>query len=189
MWWDLETFLKNPNHIDKEFFSECLEVADLLGKYKITEESYSSFFSGMEEVRIGYEEVCRQYDLLCQHRELFAFSEDGYVDHERKREIVSKSADLLEKITLKKYLSEAFDRHTNLDEVVKKHNQEYFERAKKDQLFDDINGRSLDEEQRKAVLTDEKSVLVVAGAGSGKTLTICGKVEYLLKKEGVNPND
>lgn len=189
MWWNLETFIKNPNHTDKEFFSECLEVADLLKKYRITEKSYSSFLSGIEKVRIGYEEICHQYDLLCQHRELFAFSEDEYVDRERQRETASKSADLLKKITFKEYLSEAFERHTNLDEAVKKHNQEYFERAKKDQLFDDINGRFLDDEQRKAVLTDEKSVLVVAGAGSGKTLTICGKVEYLLKKKGVNPND
>ena len=47
----------------------------------------------------------------------------------------------------------------------------------------------MDEEQREAVITDELSTLVVAGAGSGKTLTICGKVEYLLKEKGIQPED
>lgn len=50
-----------------------------------------------------------------------------------------------------------------------------------DTIFDDVNGRSLDQEQRRAVLCDAQSNLTVAGAGSGKTLTICGKVKYLLE--------
>ena len=53
-------------------------------------------------------------------------------------------------------------------------------------LFSDINGKNLDNEQRRAIVTDELSTLVVAGAGSGKTLTICGKVEYLLKEKNDN---
>jgi hypothetical protein len=41
-------------------------------------------------------------------------------------------------------------------------------------------GYSLNDEQLKAVLHDEDRALVVAGAGTGKTSTIVGKVEYLL---------
>lgn len=37
------------------------------------------------------------------------------------------------------------------------------------QIFDNINGSSLDKEQRQAI-TSNKNTLVVAGAGSGKTL-------------------
>ena len=36
---------------------------------------------------------------------------------------------------------------------------------------------------RKSIVTDEDSTLVVAGAGTGKTSTVVGKVSYLLKKE------
>jgi len=38
----------------------------------------------------------------------------------------------------------------------------------------------LDEEQTAIVLNDAKYTLVVAGAGSGKTLTILGKLYYLV---------
>ncbi len=54
-------------------------------------------------------------------------------------------------------------------------------------LFDDIGGRSLEPQQRRAVVTDEDNTLVVAGAGSGKTLTIVGKVHYLVKARHVAP--
>lgn len=54
----------------------------------------------------------------------------------------------------------------------------------KDSFFDDINGHSLDKYQRTVILNNTKEILVVAGAGSGKTLTIIGKVKYLIEKLG-----
>ena len=43
-------------------------------------------------------------------------------------------------------------------------------------FFDNIEGRKLDIQQRTAVVTDEDNNIVIAGAGSGKTTTIVGKV-------------
>ena len=43
-----------------------------------------------------------------------------------------------------------------------------------------INGYFLDKEQTNIVLDNSKYLLVVAGAGSGKTLTILGKINYLI---------
>lgn len=57
-----------------------------------------------------------------------------------------------------------------------------YELKKYKKLFDNIRGNSLDKSQRKIIVTDENETLVVAGAGSGKSLTIVGKVSYLLKK-------
>ena len=51
------------------------------------------------------------------------------------------------------------------------------------QYFDDIEGEKLDDQQRTAVITDEYSNLIIAGAGSVKTLTILAKVKYLLEKK------
>ena len=48
-------------------------------------------------------------------------------------------------------------------------------------MSDLICGYELDDFQKEIVLNDSKHVLVVAGAGSGKTLTILGKINYLIK--------
>lgn len=52
-----------------------------------------------------------------------------------------------------------------------------------------VNGFKLDKEQIKAVTTKRKNVLVLAGAGSGKSLTIIGRVKYLIHNLKVNPKD
>lgn len=48
-------------------------------------------------------------------------------------------------------------------------------------LLDNVNGYSLDKQQRKAILTNKDNILLLAGAGSGKTLTIVGKIRYLIE--------
>ena len=48
-------------------------------------------------------------------------------------------------------------------------------------LNDKIGGFYLDEQQQAIVVDNSRYLLVVAGAGSGKTLTILGKINYLVK--------
>ncbi len=60
---------------------------------------------------------------------------------------------------------------------------------KSDSFFDDIYGKKLDKYQKKVVLDNSDRLLVVAGAGSGKTLTITAKVKYLIEKEGYKENE
>ena len=50
------------------------------------------------------------------------------------------------------------------------------------------NLKGLNEMQRKAVITENKHVLVLAGAGSGKTKTLLQKLIYLIEEKGVNPS-
>ncbi len=75
-------------------------------------------------------------------------------------------------------------------ELIKSYNQKYVAAQKQLNLefFRDIEGKSLDDQQRQAIITDEYSNLIIAGAGSGKTLTILGKVKYLVEKRNVNPS-
>lgn len=63
------------------------------------------------------------------------------------------------------------------------------ESIKYDYLFSNIDEKSLDEQQRAAVINDEDRILVLAGAGSGKTLTISAKVKYLCEVKNVNPSE
>lgn len=65
-----------------------------------------------------------------------------------------------------------------------KYNKNYYQlkhNENKD-LFDNVLGYPLDLEQRKAIINNEWNTLVLAGAGSGKTLTMIGKVLYLLSQ-------
>jgi DNA helicase-4 len=56
-------------------------------------------------------------------------------------------------------------------------------------FFDSIENRKLDKQQRLAIIKDEDNNIVIAGAGSGKTTTIVGKVHYLIDKYKVNPSE
>ena len=67
-------------------------------------------------------------------------------------------------------------------------NKEYIknELIKSETLLNNIDGKALDEQQKMAVIIDDDAV-VIAGAGSGKTLTIAAKVAYLVKVKKVDP--
>lgn len=52
-----------------------------------------------------------------------------------------------------------------------------------------ICGYELDEQQKQIVLDNSNHLLVVAGAGSGKTLTILGKLYYLVEKKKINSTE
>ena len=81
--------------------------------------------------------------------------------------------------------------YLSLPEDILRANENFIqtESVKYDTLFSDIDGKSLDEQQRTAVITDEDRVLVLAGAGSGKTLTIAAKVKYLCEIKNIRPQD
>ena len=65
-----------------------------------------------------------------------------------------------------------------------KHEKEIFK-----PLFDGLEENPLTENQREAIINDNDSSLIVAGAGTGKTSTVMGKIAYLLKRKIVNENE
>lgn len=52
-----------------------------------------------------------------------------------------------------------------------------------------IPGKRLDHQQRTAIVTDEDNNLVIAGAGTGKTTTILGKVHYVVDRYVAAPQE
>lgn len=58
-----------------------------------------------------------------------------------------------------------------------------------DYILSNINGYSLDKEQRIAIITDECANLIVAGAGSGKSLTMVGKIRYLIERKNIKESE
>ena len=83
------------------------------------------------------------------------------------------------------------DIYQNFERFIINYNKDfvYSQKVKLKSFFDDIEGKNLDEQQRDAIITDEYSNLVIAGAGSGKTLTIIGKIKYLLEDRKIKPEE
>ncbi|MGF7058627.1 UvrD-helicase domain-containing protein [Brassicibacter mesophilus] len=83
------------------------------------------------------------------------------------------------------------DLYSNFEQKCRDYNNKFVANEKiifKD-LFDTVEGRALDDQQRDCAIKDEVNNLVIAGAGSGKTTTIVGKVKYLLKRYKYNPEE
>lgn len=79
--------------------------------------------------------------------------------------------------------------YDNFESTVREKNDVFVrtELKKHVEFFSYISGYSLDQQQRKAIVTDEVNSLYIAGAGAGKTLTVVGNVKYLVEKRGVSP--
>ncbi len=60
---------------------------------------------------------------------------------------------------------------------------------KNNSFFSNVNGVCLDKSQIKIIKSKRKNILVLAGAGSGKTLTIVAKVSYLIDVLKVEEKD
>ena len=79
--------------------------------------------------------------------------------------------------------------YPNIDDDISIWNKEFIdsELVATQDLFDNVDGKILDRDQRVAVITDEDNELIIAGAGSGKTLTLSAKVQYLIQRKSVLP--
>lgn len=56
-------------------------------------------------------------------------------------------------------------------------------------LIGDVEGRKLDQQQMTCIVKEAHNHLVIAGAGTGKTTTVVGKIKYLLKTGKCLPQD
>lgn len=63
------------------------------------------------------------------------------------------------------------------------------EKNKYANFFRNIEQKALDNQQIEAILKDEYNNLVIAGAGCGKTITILGKILYILEKGLCTPDE
>lgn len=80
--------------------------------------------------------------------------------------------------------------YENFEKYIKDYNNAYVKKTLDSFsiYFNDIEGKSLDTQQRMAVVVDEYSNLIIASAGAGKTLTILGKLKYLTEKKSIEPS-
>lgn len=78
--------------------------------------------------------------------------------------------------------------YKHINKLIKKSNNLFIknELDEASYLFD-VNNYTLDQAQQQILVRDDKNILVIAGAGSGKTLTIIGKIRYLIERKNIKP--
>ena len=185
-----DEILKNPHIFHYSSIDKYIEIADLISEFSVYEVTYDDFVKHVIEIKDFYYEIVEEYDTIEEYNRLaIVDSSCGYIDSKIKNQLIDKRKLLIAKARCHRKMFYTWADDSVLISNIKTHNHVFIESNKANPLFDSINDRCLDQEQRESVLTDESSTLVVAGAGSGKTLTICGKVEYLLKVQNINPSD
>ena len=170
-----------------------------LEKLERTRETRKKYYED-NNLNEQYKNIKRKIDNLLEEKEKYKELK-FYINDFKVKKYTSKVENLRKEfIVFDDYFDiiedykEYFEKLNSLllsEEEVKNLNKEYVEKELNEnkEFFSNIDGKSLDEQQRKAIIIDEDNNLVVAGAGSGKTLTISGKVKYLVEKKNINPND
>lgn len=188
-----DDIVKNHNiqkiisHIDEYSLEQIRSYNQIvleIGEYTIpdsfTEKSqYLRYMRDIGEILNDYAKIAEQYSLIKDFEAISYSFGDTYIDGEMERSILAPAKNILEKI--KTFGSKYYNIPQLDDKIIERHNEQFIKNHLRESLFDDINGKSLGEEQRRAILCDAKSNLTIAGAGTGKTLTICGKVKWLLE--------
>lgn len=83
------------------------------------------------------------------------------------------------------------DYYENIEKYIDQLNEEFIrsEILKYNSILSDVDNKSLDYQQRVVVVSDDINNLAIAGAGSGKTLSIAAKVKYLVEAKLIPPKD
>ena len=78
-----------------------------------------------------------------------------------------------------------------LPQQIANHNSRVAEQQIQDgyNTIGDVEGRQLDKQQMIAIVKPANNHLIIAGAGTGKTTTIVGKIKYILRKNIYRPED
>lgn len=132
------------------------------------------------------------------------YAPDNYFSHNWKQKLLLWHKNAISKVKKfkedyaeyissedEKFFEKFYNKPETFETDTKQANERYINQELKDSsdLFDDLDGKSLDSQQREAIVVDEDAVKVIAGAGSGKTFTIQGKVKYLTEKRDVDPSE
>lgn len=119
-------------------------------------------------------------------------TDNKYITYSNYKTIKNKYFDIYEKSRTKILFPPIvkFNKYyQNLYKNLQLINEDYIKRelvANKD-FFDSIFNYPLDIDQRKAIIIDDDYNLIIAGAGTGKTSTMIGKIKYLVAKKKISP--
>jgi len=163
-------------------------------KQKIEEREYRCT-SLYKEIGLAFEEMC-----------LFLSPSDSFLDLNESQKILEKYRFLYNQICFENYsdLKRSTDyakltatkhlfinKYNDFSRLVSAHNENIYRKQLADayKIVGNVEGSKLDEQQMMCILKVANSHLVIAGAGTGKTTTIIGKIKFLLNKGICDPDE
>lgn len=184
-----ESVISNPESFTLTSFNKYDDALSIISSYNSANEKYRNFYKNVNEIKNNLEYIKDQHKLKPNFEKIMKLDMDCYLDNDYMQSLSKKIQPMLDSIKKANKDYYSFDNINDIQKVIDDHNSKYIESHINEKIFNDVNGHSLDHEQRVSILNNEKSALIIAGAGSGKTLTICGKVKYLLEHEKVKSNE
>ena len=175
----LDSFFKRKQnvkvHIDKEVSGKCSQL--LKWQQYLDDIEVSNHYISRKEVKsqiAQYSEVMNFFITLAENDILEDYCSKHGFGADDAQKLCCQYQDIV------KIIDELNDRYVATKLIEEK---DYL-----DNILKEVDTAiSLDEDQRKVVLSDEDYSLVIAGAGAGKTTTVAAKVKYLVEKQGINP--
>ena len=193
------TSLRNKNRNEAVFlFVESYDKIDDLQRNNHLE--FSKYYEVVKNVEY-YADILTQYQMLYVPNYFIRRLESKFPDFEYAKKCIyayiKESGNYMSEEDKHKLIHFAesslpllFDKE-KLYKWVKDHNTMIinFDLRAYGEYFRNLFEYPLDKQQSEAIITDEDNTLVIASAGSGKTSTIIGKVNYLVDELDVRPEE
>uniref|UniRef100_UPI002606B07B UvrD-helicase domain-containing protein n=1 Tax=uncultured Methanobrevibacter sp. TaxID=253161 RepID=UPI002606B07B len=168
-------------------FECCVQAVDLINNIRQNENLINNFCA---EINCGeFLSNSIRNKLIVEFKECYDFASQIYSFPEWFEYIIFNEFNNFERFMgyyndLLNYQNYQNTRISNLNSIVRI-NEKYIENeiGNHKTFFKDIK----DKNKKKAIITDEDNVKVVAGAGAGKTFIIQKKINYLIEKKRVDP--
>ncbi len=181
----IDNVLNDILYIQKETLNELYSTVLKVYQYTIPNTCrnklpYDTYKKRLEDIICNYDLVIEQKRLISSIYTELNHLPDTYINIDNSSIIFANIQSKIEHYN-NEYANKYYNPPIISTQVIEQHNEEFIARHLNDNIFNNVNGKRLDNEQRRSILCDTKSNLTIAGAGAGKTLTICGKVKYLLE--------
>lgn len=178
---------KLNDYIDSaKFLADYRNVPNQVLASNIEIRRRESIEAKMPRVAEFFEELSELSKQYVTHYDEIRFTQKWQgIDNDIAKVDIRQEDDEYESFASLKAICESFHNH------FQRSNEIFIQKESKrcDEMLSNIDGKSLDAQQRTAVINDEDRILVLAGAGSGKTLTIAAKVKYLCEEKSIKPSD
>jgi len=186
---DFDDILINPIVHEKDEFQKYDRIVKLIDSFAIKSQKFTDFVQNVVNIQKDFISIVEQFALLHDINGCFAEYPNQYLDGRKISCLKERLKRIGERLASydRKYYS--FDKLDEIDDFVEKHNDIYIANHIGDSVFTTADGKEFDVNQRRAILSDDVSSLVIAGAGCGKTFAIVGKIRYLIERQGIEQTD